>query len=57
VRVRVGWSDGTQTEVEAERLAEGSDVVIGEIRQNGGDSASNPFTPKMFGGGGTKASQ
>jgi HlyD family secretion protein len=50
VRVQVGWNDGTQTEVEAKDLSEGAEVVIGEVRRNGGDSTSNPFAPKMFGG-------
>jgi len=53
LRVRVGWSDGTMTEVSGAGLEEGTEVIIGESRQvNNGDSTSNPFAPKMFGGGG-----
>jgi HlyD family secretion protein len=57
VPVHFGWSDGTQTEVEGDGLSEGTEVVIGEVRANGGENASNPFTPKMFGGSGGKSSQ
>jgi HlyD family secretion protein len=57
LHVHVGWSDGTQTEVEGDRLAEGAEVVVGEVRQNGGENTSNPFAPKMFGGSGGKSSQ
>src|SRR5439155_2329464 len=38
VRVQVGWNDGMQTEVAGEGLTEGAPVVIGEVRQGGGDS-------------------
>jgi HlyD family secretion protein len=55
IRVKVGWSDGTMTEVSGPGVEEGMEVIIGEARQNnGGDATSNPFTPKMFGGGGNK---
>jgi HlyD family secretion protein len=54
VRVRAGWSDGSMTEVEGEGLNEGTEVIVGEIRA-AADNTSNPFAPKMFGGG--KSSQ
>jgi HlyD family secretion protein len=50
VKVRVGWSDGTVTEVEGDGVDDGTELILGEVRQ-GGEVASNPFTPKMFGGG------
>jgi HlyD family secretion protein len=55
VRVRVGWSDGTLTEIEGEGIEDGTELVVGEVRQGGGENASNPFAPKMFGGGGKSA--
>ena len=56
VQVKVGWTDGTNTEVQGKELNEGMDVVIGEVREsNGNGGASNPFAPKMFGGSGPKS--
>jgi HlyD family secretion protein len=51
VRVRIGWSDGVNTEVTGEGLTEGTEVVIGDIRKDngGGGGTSNPFAPQMFG--------
>jgi HlyD family secretion protein len=50
IRVRLGWSDGAMTEVTAEGLDEGTEVVIGEVRTgSGGGGTSNPFAPQMFG--------
>jgi HlyD family secretion protein len=49
VRVTVGLSDGTSTEILA-GLKEGQQVVIGEEHQGGGGDTSNPFAPKLFGG-------
>lgn len=51
LRVQVGSSDGTLTEVSGEGLTEGLEVVIGEGRSNGSDSTSNPFAPKLFNSG------
>src|SRR5262249_51593439 len=42
LRVRVGASDGVQTEVEGEGLDEGIDIVIGENRQTDTSASSNP---------------
>ncbi len=57
LRVRVGPSDGVQTEVEGEGLDEGTEIIIGENRQTDTSASSNPFTPKMFGGSGGKSGQ
>jgi HlyD family secretion protein len=51
LKVHVGWSDGVMTQVEGENVSEGLEVVTGEIRQNGGGSTSNPFTPRLFNSG------
>jgi HlyD family secretion protein len=51
VKVRIGLTDGTSTEIVGGDLKEGMELVVGEARQNNGDSTTNPFTPKMFGGG------
>jgi HlyD family secretion protein len=49
--VRIGMSDGAQTEILEGTLDSGDAVVIGTARVSNGDSTSNPFTPKMFSGG------
>ncbi len=55
VHVKIGWTDSVNTEVEGKDLKEGAEVVVGEVREsNGGSAGSNPFAPKMFGGGGSK---
>jgi HlyD family secretion protein len=54
IRVRVGVSDGTNTEVVPEIAGELTDetrVVIGLAPQNnGGGGGGSPFTPQIFGG-------
>ena len=68
IRLRIGLSDGTVTEVTSDKLAEGSEVVIAAARigehgssggNGGGPGASatsgdtvNPFAPKIPFGGG-----
>lgn len=47
LKVRVGISDGTMTEVEAPELSEGLAVVIGECQQADKTNTSNPFTPQI----------
>jgi HlyD family secretion protein len=48
VRVQVGLSDGTLTEIDGAALQAGAQVVIAEKRQAGGDTATtNPFTPQL----------
>ncbi len=52
IRVRLGLSDGSMTDVESNDLQEGMEVVIGEERQAaGGGATTNPFTPQFFGKG------
>jgi HlyD family secretion protein len=51
VEVRLGLSDGLQTEVMGGELREGQRVVVGEeVPAEDGGTAS-PFTPRFFGGG------
>jgi len=50
IKVRTGLSDGAMTEIVSGDVQEGAAVVVGEIRQNGGDATTNPFTPQVFGG-------
>jgi HlyD family secretion protein len=47
--VTVGLSDGAMTEVSGDGIREGTQVVVGERHAQGGDAATNPFTPKLFG--------
>lgn len=54
VAIRTGLTDGAQTEVISGDLKIGDPVVIGSRRVTKNDDAANPFTPKMFGGGGKK---
>src|SRR5262249_49637889 len=48
VRITIGRTDGTVTEILAGDLKENDEVVEGEGRQDGG-GAGNPFTPNVFG--------
>ncbi len=53
VNVRIGVTDGSQTEVSGPDVSEGMEVVAGELRKedraDGGDT-TNPFMPKLFKG-------
>jgi HlyD family secretion protein len=49
VKVGIGPTDGTMTEVQGEEVKEGMEVIVGEQRQAAGDSAKSPFTPQTFG--------
>jgi HlyD family secretion protein len=58
VKVKIGLSDGANTEITAvmpgelsSELKEGTTIVTGTQSKNNGDNTSDPFTPKMFGGG------
>jgi hypothetical protein len=56
VKVRLGLSDGTLTEVESTELKEGTQVVVGEMeKQQAGKPApgGSPFTPQIFRGSGS----
>jgi HlyD family secretion protein len=57
VRVRIGLSDGLQTEIVKGDIHEGDTVVVGEGRPTNDTATSNPFAPKMFGGGSNKQQQ
>jgi HlyD family secretion protein len=50
VRVKLGLSDGTRTEIVGGDLQEGAVVVTGDAMQVSADDSSNPFAPQMFGG-------
>ena len=53
VKVTVGLTDGTMTEVTSDNLPEGAEVVIGtNITEE--DEVSSPFAPQMFKGNKTK---
>lgn len=51
VDVTMGLSDGLLTEIVQGNVPEGLAVVLGEARRESSQGTSNPFTPKMFGGG------
>jgi HlyD family secretion protein len=49
VKVRIGLSDGTMTEITGGDLADNTPVVVGETHENNtGGGTSNPFTPQLF---------
>jgi HlyD family secretion protein len=51
VKVRLGLSDGTRTEILEGNLQEGMTIISGDAPQGGGGAgATNPFAPQMFGG-------
>jgi HlyD family secretion protein len=50
VRVKLGLSDGTRTEVIGDDLKDGTNVVTGDALQVSSSDSSNPFAPQMFGG-------
>lgn len=48
VKVKIGTSDGIDTEVSAENLQQGANVVVGEIVQSSSDGQErNPFLPQL----------
>ncbi len=49
VVVRIGLSDGAQTEISSSELDAGTPLVVGTTRAHS-DDAGSPFAPKMFGG-------
>jgi HlyD family secretion protein len=49
-RVRTGISDGVVTEVVADNLAEGAQVIVGDARAQDAAGSTNPFAPQLFGG-------
>jgi HlyD family secretion protein len=50
IKVTLGLTDGTMTEVLGEDLKEGTNLVVGEIHQGPGQQNNNPFAPQMFRG-------
>lgn len=58
VKVRVGLTDGTMTEIRGDTLTEGAKVVVGEVSAAQAKAASgdvtNPFAPTMPRGGGAR---
>jgi HlyD family secretion protein len=49
IKVTIGLSDGTMTEVQGDELKEGIEIIIGEQRQGAADSGTtNPFAPQMM---------
>jgi HlyD family secretion protein len=50
VKVRIGLSDGVNTEITGGDLKDNTPVVVGEEQDAGGGGVSNPFTPHLFGG-------
>jgi HlyD family secretion protein len=51
VKVKLGLSDGTRTEITDGKLEEGAVIVTGDaLAVSEGDNGSNPFAPQMFGG-------
>ena len=53
--IKTGLGDGTMTQIESDKVKEGLAVVVGEIRAESSGSDRSPFTPKMFGSGGSGA--
>jgi HlyD family secretion protein len=51
IKVKLGLTDGVNTEVFGDDLKEGFGIVVGEQRSPGSEAGSNPFAPQMFGGG------
>ncbi len=49
VKIQVGLSDGTSTEVVAGELKQGQEIIVGEIPREVADSTASPFAPQMFG--------
>lgn len=47
VKVSIGLTDGTMTEVTSDNLPEGTEVVVG-TQGSASDEAASPFAPQMF---------
>ena len=47
IEVRVGVTDGVQTEVASNDLNAGSEVVLGVGPQGGDEESTSPFLPKL----------
>lgn len=55
VKVKAGLSDGAMTEIEGDDLKEGMELIIGQqIQKKGNNETSNPFSPQIMRGRGTR---
>ena len=53
INVRIGITDGSNTEIISRKVQEGMEVVVGEnVSADAADDTTNPFAPKIFKGGG-----
>ena len=49
VKVRLGPTDGSMTEIDGPNVKEGMQVVVGEQpKETGGEAAGSPFAPQIF---------
>jgi hypothetical protein len=48
IKVRIGASDGIDTEVSGPEIKEGMEVIVGELTPDQAADLSNPFAPKIF---------
>ncbi len=51
VQLRIGLTDGVQTEMVEGDLSESQRVVVGEEPSSEAEGAASPFAPRLFGGG------
>lgn len=49
ITVRVGVSDGARVEVEGNQVAEGLEIVLGEMQEGETEPMNNPFIPRIRG--------
>jgi HlyD family secretion protein len=47
LEVKLGVTDGVNTAVVAENLAEGQDVVVGQLSSAAQSGTKNPFVPQI----------
>jgi HlyD family secretion protein len=57
VKVTIGLTDGTMTEITGDNLPEGTEVVVGMQTAGGGEDAVSPFQPQIFKGSKPKQPQ
>ena len=51
VRVKIGPTDGSVTEITSKDLQENSEIITGTVQKSDTtNTTTNPFTPQMFGG-------
>ncbi len=49
IKVRLGPTDGSNTEIQSQNLQEGMQVVVGEQqKENEGGTTGSPFAPQIF---------